>query len=193
MKHLAFLGAILLAAGAIAGSQDQDKSKPKMPEFKPERQHELLKQFEGEWDIRSRMMMPGEKPEETKATETARMALGGFWLQGDYKGEHGGKPVEGQYMTGWEPEKKKYVGMWVCSLSPYPTRYEGTADPNGKSWTFTGECFDPKAGKVSQHRMTFEWTDKDHYVHRFYGPGEGGKETLFGEMHYTRKGKTEAR
>jgi hypothetical protein len=205
MKHLATLGAIVLAAGGIALTQDssqdkpkqkdstQDKSKQKMPDFKPERQHELLKQFEGEWDIRCKMMKPGEKGEESKGAETARVGLGGFWLTGDFKGEHDGKPFEGQYTTGWEPEKKRFVGTWVCSLMPYMTRYEGESDPSGKNWMFKAECFDPQAGKATQHRMTFEWTDKDHYVHKFYGPGEGGKETLFGEMYYTRKGKTEAR
>src|SRR5437016_6157326 len=89
----------------------QDKQDPPMP--KPGKEHELLKQFEGKWDITGKFFMaPDAPPMDIKGTETCKVEMNGFWLRGHFKGEFLGKPFEGRSILGYSPAKKKYVGSW---------------------------------------------------------------------------------
>jgi hypothetical protein len=98
MKPIA--GLALLAAL----SQDQNQPPP-MP--KHEKAHEWLKSMEGEWDLATKFTFePGKPPVEGKARETARMAVGGFFLVFDVKGEMP-MPFEGHGVMGYDTFKKK--------------------------------------------------------------------------------------
>src|SRR5204862_2356510 len=61
-------------------TQDKEKGKStdqRMPTFEPGKEHQLLKQFDGEWEFTAKCQMPGMEPMEGKGTETARLAYGG--------------------------------------------------------------------------------------------------------------------
>ena len=78
MKHAALVLAVLFGS-LSANSQDKDKypekgkTQEKMTPQKPQKEHELLKQFEGEWDVRAKHYMPAL--EESHGTEMAKVKL----------------------------------------------------------------------------------------------------------------------
>jgi hypothetical protein len=164
---------ILLAGGAHA--QDYPK---------PGAEHERLKQLEGVWDAQVKCHQP--TPQESKGVYTSKLDLGGFFLVCEFKAEIAGQPFQGRAFTGYDPYKKKYVGVWVDSMSPAIYTIEGSFDKVGKVYTEIMEGPDPQ-GKPMKIRATTEIKDKDHMQFQMFLPGEDGKETLMMEIAYTRR------
>jgi len=172
-----------LALLASAAFQD-----PPMP--KPGKEHELLKQFVGKWDVTGKFFMdPDQPPLEIKGTDTAKMDMNDFWLLGHFKGDFLGKPFEGRSVMGYSPTKKKYVGSWVDSMMPHLFVNEGDADEAGKVFTMIGDGFDPATGKPAKEKWVMQFKDADNHTMTFYTTGADGKERKTGELSYKRKEK----
>jgi hypothetical protein len=199
-------------------AQDTPKAdgQQRMPEFQPGKEHQLLKQFDGDWEWKSKCHMPGMEPMEGQGTESCRLSMGGFWLECDDKGMMKNKDWSGKGFIGWDPARKKYVGVWVDSMAPFIGHFEGDADSSGKVFTYhfkmmgdqhsmkssetqkdTGKDYGKDQGKKEMgkdagmmkcpDRMVHEIKDQDHRSTKFYGKDESGKETLWSEITYTRK------
>jgi hypothetical protein len=123
---------------------------------------------------------------ESKGTMVWKMDLGGLWLVSDFQGDFGGMKFSGKGMDGYDPIKKKYVSVWVDSMSTSPMLSEGTYDKDGKTLTMTGEG--PGAdGKPAKYKMTTEYKDKDTIFWTMYGPGPDGKEGMQFTISYKRR------
>jgi hypothetical protein len=166
---------------SVAGAQDPKE----MP--KPQKEHELLKQFEGHWETSSRYFAKPRNAEESKGTETAKVAYGGYWLVIDFKCVHQGQPFEGSGTVGYDPRKAKYVMTWIDSAAPYCMSAEGTADPAGKVFTFVGDGCDPETGKAAKVRIVYHLEDPDHRSLTFYVVGTDAPDRRTGEIQYSRK------
>jgi len=175
--------AFMAMAGLMVAVQAQEQK-----EFpKPGKEQALLKQqFEGNWDATMRHEKDGKR-EESKGTETNKMAFDGYWLITDFKGDHHGKPFVGHGAMGYDTMKKKYVMSWIDNMSPSGSWSEGEADAAGKTFTFTHEGYCPDLGKTAKLRTVFEFPDSAHYTLTFYMPGKGGAEEKKGEILFTRK------
>ena len=131
------------------------------------------------------VMGPGKPPVKSKGTESVR-SLGGFWSVSEMKGECLGVKVTGLMTVGYDPQKKKYVGTWVCSMSDWLCKYEGTAA--GKVLTL--ECEGPSPAdpaKTSKMRDVIEIKDKDTKVLKSFLQTEDGKWVPFMTMTSRRK------
>jgi hypothetical protein len=161
MRKLATAGGILglLVMTGVSWAQEM----PAMP--KPTKEHQLLAQFAGEWKTRAEAApAPGQEPLVCEGTESARL-LGGFFLVGESQAEMMGQPVESVLTIGYDTEKKKYVGTFVCSVGGELWQYEGTMDESGKKLTLNTEgpsMMDPT--KRAKYREVLELKDKDHKV-----------------------------
>jgi Protein of unknown function (DUF1579) len=180
MRKLVVLAmAVVLAVGALARAEDA----PKMPA--PQKEHEWLKQLEGEWETEAEMVTePGKPPVKSKGTESVR-SLGGFWSVAEMKGDCLGVPVTGLMTLGYDAQKKKYVGTWVCSVCDWLWKYEGTV--NGQVLTLECEGPNPETGKLVKMRDVIEIKDKDHKVLTSSMLGEDGKWVTFMTMTARRK------
>lgn len=119
---------------------------PEMP--KPQKEHEWLKKFEGEWTTTSEFHMPGApEPMKSSGTESAKM-LGGFWVVSKGSCEMMGTTMSFSLTVGYDAEKKKYVGTMIDSMMPKMWKYEGSVDESGKILTLetSGPC--PMRGGV---------------------------------------------
>ena len=76
---------------------------------------------------------------ESKGTVTYKMELGGLWLAGAMESELFGQKFTGKSLDTYDPAKKKYVGVWVDSMSTAPVTMEGTYDKEKKTLTMAGE------------------------------------------------------
>src|SRR5688572_2490962 len=82
----------------------------------PGPEHAKLKQLEGIWDGVADF---GGEP--MRSTATYKMELGGLWLVGDFHSSEGAEPAfAGRSLDSYDPVKKKYVSIFVDSMSTSP-------------------------------------------------------------------------
>jgi Protein of unknown function (DUF1579) len=159
---------------------------PEMPA--PQKEHQWLNQLVGEWDTEGEIYMePGKPPLKSTGTENARM-LGGFWLVCDVNGEFMQMAMEARLTLGYDPEKKKYVGTWVDSMTSYLWNYDGSLDESGKILTLNTEGPCPqRGGQMTEFKEVIEIKNKDERVFSSSMQEEDGKWTTLVKVHYHRK------
>jgi hypothetical protein len=148
---------------------------------KPGPEHELFKDFEGTWDAKVKF-----GTQESKGTAVYKLECGGMWLACEFNGEFGGQKFQGRGIDGYDADKKKYVGIWVDSMTTSPMISEGTYDPKTKTLTYRSEGKGPD-GKPMKIRSSTVIKDKDHHEHQMFSTGEDGKEQLIMTIQYERR------
>jgi hypothetical protein len=183
-KKFAIAGLVvtLLATPSLLWAQDA----PKLPP--PQKEHEWLKQLEGEWETEAEARLePGKPPMKSKGTESVR-TVGGFWVVAENKFTAFDTPCTGVMTLGYDVMKKKYVGTWIDSMNSHLTNYEGTVDEAGKTLTLLAEGPDSTTpGKLSKFKDVIEMKSKDHKVLTSSIQGDDGKWVTFLTVNYRRK------
>ncbi len=169
---------VLPAALGAAALAVQDNGMPPPP--KPSPEHTMLKERVGTWD--AVVQMTGA-PAPSKGVETNRM-LGEFHVLSTFTGDMGG-PFEGHGIVSWDPNKKKFISIWVDTMEPTPSVMEGTHDPKAHTLTFTGETV--MGGQKSKMREVITSKDADHALFEMYATGPDGKEAKMMQIDYTRR------
>jgi hypothetical protein len=180
------LVAVAAAIWAFGGNSLRADDTP-YPVPKPGPEHEILKSEAGVWDASVEMMMNG-KTEVSKGVETNTMMPGGLWLLSDFKGKFGGMDFVGHGVSGYDTNKKKYVGTWVDSMSTGLAVMEETYDPAKKTMTGTMEGPD-ETGKVVKLKLVTEWKDDNTRIFSMSGPGPDGKDVMMMRITYTRRSR----
>ena len=120
---------------------------------KPGPEHEVLKRMEGTWEV---AVKGGGM--ESKATVTCRMELGGMWLVTNLEGEFAGTKFQGKGLDSYDAASKKYVSVFVDSMSSRPLVMEGTYDKDKKTLTMAGEG-PGMDGKPTNYKTVTTFTD----------------------------------
>lgn len=184
MKKFMIVGLLLqLLVIAVHGNAQE---LPEMPA--PQKEHQWLNQLVGEWDTEGEVYMePGKPPIKSTGTESARM-LGGFWLVCDVNGEFMEMAMEAKLTLGYDPEKKKYVGTWVDSMTSYLWNYEGSLDESGKILTLNTEGPCPqRGGQMTEFKEVIEIKNKNERVFTSSMQEDDGTWTKLVSVHYRRK------
>jgi hypothetical protein len=138
---------------------------------KPGPEHAWLKKMEGTWDTTMKFMGM-----ESKGTCVYKMDLGGLWLLSQFEGDIGGMKFSGKGADSYDAAKKKFVGLWIDSMSTSPMVMEGSYDKDKKTLTMSGEGMGPD-GKPAKHTAVTEYKDDDTVnFSMFMGDG---KEPMF--------------
>ncbi len=185
MKLVALCAAF---AATLAGAQDKPAAAPPgmpaTPKAGPE--HEILKHDVGTWDATVESFMPGDaQPMVSKGVETNDL-VGGLWLVTDFKSDMMGQPFLGHGVSGWDPNKKRYVGTWVDTMSTGLGLSESTYDAATKTMTGTFEGPDP-TGQVMKMKAVVVNKDPDTRVFTMSGPGPDGKDMTYMRITYVRR------
>ena len=167
----ALVACVVMLVGVAAVSAQE------MP--KPSPEHALIKKSVGTWDCKMKMM-----GQEMKCTHTVD-AVGEFWSTGKFNGEIGGMKFEGRDINGWDPIKKKYVGVWVDSMSPNPMFMEGTYDAATKTLTMEGSGVGME-GKPVKMKELIVYKSDDEYTMTMHEEKGGKFEEIF-SIDYKRK------
>lgn len=173
-KQLLFSFVLSTLIGSAATAQQP-------PEFPgPEKEHQWLHKFVGEWTTISKASMgPDQPPMECTGTMESRM-IGEFWVVNDMQSKPQGIPMRGLQTIGYDPTKKKYVGTWVDSMMNHMWIYEGTVDESGNKLTLEAEGPNfMEEGKVTKFRDAYEFKTPDHIIVSSSMLGEDGKWTVF--------------
>jgi hypothetical protein len=181
MKTLMFAGVALLFLVGDVRAQF-----PELPP--PTKEHDWLKQFVGEWESRAEVTMaPGQPPITAKGGETNRM-LGGFWMVSEGSSEIMGTHVRAILTIGYDPDKKRYVGTWVDSMTNYLWKYEGTVDATGKVLILETEGPSPTdPSKTAKFREVHEFKSADYRSFTSSVLGTDGKWVTFVKVDTRRK------
>jgi hypothetical protein len=151
----------------------------------PAKEHLWLKQLEGEWIMDGEAIMAPDQPAiKCKGTESVKM-LGGFWAMGVMKCDMMGAEMTGHMTIGYDTQKKKFIGTFVCSMAENMFTYDGKLEGN----TLTLECEgpDPTTGKNVKMRDVIEVKGKDAKALTSYIQAADGKWNKFMTMNYKRK------
>ncbi len=151
------------------------------PEFpKPQKEHDWLKQFVGEWESETEASFGPDQPKvKCKGVMSSRM-LGGFWVVSESKTDMMGETMNAIQTIGYDAKSKKYVGTWVDSMFGHMWKYTGAVDDTGTVLTL--EADGPNylaAGKTTKFRDAYEFKSKDHIVATSSMLGEDGKWLTF--------------
>ncbi len=172
---------------APAADQPAAKEKPAGEEMAPPRpgpMHALLQKSVGKWKAVTKMMMaPDQPPMISEGTMELESVSGGLWFTTTFKtGDP--MPMEGHGIDGYDETKQKFVGMWVDSWSTSVSTFEGTADADGKVFTYQGSGIGMD-GKPVTYTSILEVKDENTHVWRMWqGPKAEGPAGI--EITYTR-------
>jgi Protein of unknown function (DUF1579) len=178
-----------VAASLIIGAVSFASAQEGVP--KPTAEHKILAADEGTWDaaIKSYINGPDSEPAVSKGVEVNTVLTGGLWISSSFSGDFGGMAFEGRGQFGYDPNKKKYVGTWIDSMSPALTVLEGTYDAKTKTITYTGDGVCPIDGsKQSQRMVTTSNSDGTREFTLYVtGTQTGGKEAKMMVINYTKR------
>ncbi|MEX1231295.1 MAG: DUF1579 domain-containing protein [Planctomycetaceae bacterium] len=184
MKRILLISLNVLFVCTVVRAQDV----PNFPQ--PQKEHEWLKQFAGDWETESKAIAGPDMPAfECKGTISSRM-LGGFWVVNELNTDIGEIKITGVQTIGYDARKEKYVGTWVDSVMDYMWKYEGDIDETGKILTLEAEGPNMMAaGETAMFRDVYEFKSKDQIVMKSQMQGEDGEWVTFMEGTAKRKKK----
>jgi hypothetical protein len=152
-------------------------------------EHDHLKMMAGKWDVKSKMWFgPGTEPTESKGSAECRLIMGGRYIEQKYEGSMMGQPFKGLSFEGYDNIKKKYVSIWMDSMSTGIFYAEGTMDESGKSTTYIGKADDPFTGeKDKEMKSVSRVINDDKVVFEMYEKDPSGNEFMSMELTYVRR------
>jgi hypothetical protein len=180
---------LVLGGGLLLAALASTQSLLAQPYMEATKQHEEMAHEEGGWDAEVTMWeKPDSEPAKSKAVETNKM-LGKMWLLSEFEGEFAGEKFTGHGHMGYDPIKKKYVGAWIDTMSPFMWTMEGDYDKDSHTLTMMGQGLDVMTGKEQKSKMVTRYTGEDEKVFEMYMPveGEDGKWWKTMEAKYTRR------
>jgi hypothetical protein len=145
----------------------------------PGAEHKFLAELAGDWDV-TLDVEGGAMKGETKY----KMIHGGLWLQSTLEMDMGGTKFTGQGLDSYDPVRKKYIGIWIDSMSTSPIMLEGERTKDGKTLSMTGKGPD-QAGKIVDYKTETEYVSKDKHVFKMWMGKTTGNETM--KATYTRR------
>ena len=149
--------------------------------------HKRLASLAGSWITKTKAWMePGKPPEETTGACRQKMILNGRFLQQEYTGKMMGGTFKGINLIGYDNHTKKYVSIWIDSMSTGIYLFEGTSSPNGKTITQESRCDDPVRGPMTW-RSVSRIVNDDTMAYEMFITAKRGKEEKMMEMTLTRK------
>ncbi|MGH7131258.1 MAG: DUF1579 domain-containing protein [Phycisphaerales bacterium] len=153
------LGGVIgaVAVTQIAAGPDDKKTQPPAdmqmdPQMKammdqcikdgmPGEPHKHMADMVGTWNAECKMYMdPTKEPTITTGKMVSKAMWDGRFIVGDFTGTFMGKPFSGQMTWGYNNVEKRYESTWRDSMGTATMFMTGTASPDWKTYTSTGDC-----------------------------------------------------
>lgn len=162
----------------ITTMQGDTKAQGQMPD-PPGPEIDILKKDVGEWTVEIKAWPgPGAEPVATKGKETTKM-LGGYWSVTNFEGNMMGMDFQGRGTYGYDTKKKKYVGTWIDSLSPYMMQTAGDYDKDTQTLTMAGDSPGPDGTTMFHYTMTTCYKDDGRVMTMHMQPKGSGDDQKF--------------
>lgn len=191
VRHLA-LGAVLVALVGTLAADDKKAGKASPDEMMAAmakhgavgEHHKALEQLAGKWKVSGRMWMdPTADPLPFAGSLERKLIMDGRFLSDNLKGDDS-FPFEGKGWVGFDNHTKKFTWAWIDSMTTSIGTGDGTYDPATKTFTMSGESFDPSMGRMIKGKEVTQ-VKGDTLVSTFYKILDG-KEVKVMEITYTK-------
>lgn len=140
----------------------------------PQQQHAFLMKGVGEWEGTLTMHAPGMSADPAPCRDTIT-AIGEFWTSSMFRCSLMDTPLLGTGVTGYDPERKLFVGTWVDSMTTRLTVMEGKLDESKNTLVMRYVGPDPMTGDLVPHRIETVHEGDSSTSNFFMGEGEGVK------------------
>ncbi|HRX85346.1 MAG TPA: DUF1579 domain-containing protein [Phycisphaerae bacterium] len=173
------------------GADDMSPEQAKMMEAymkagTPGPEHARLTKLAGHWNAEVKFWyQPDSTPSVSKGTSDFKSILGGRYVEEAFKSDMGGVPFEGRGLSGYDNLKKKYVSLWMDSMSTSIMMLTGEWDEAQKAIVTYGEETDPMGTKWKLRSVAKE-VSPTKYVYSAYRAAPDGKEYKSLEVTYTK-------
>jgi Protein of unknown function (DUF1579) len=165
----------------------------------PQKQHQWLDQFVGEWVSETECSMGSDQPpSKMKGTEVVRClghsescSLGGLWIIAEGMGE-GSDASSGKTMTtmmtlGFDPQSDRFVGTFIGTMMTHLWIYNGSLDATEKVLTLDTEGPNFAQGAMTKYKDIIEFVSTDHRIMTSQILGDDGNWLQFMTAHYRRQ------
>ncbi len=141
---------IFIDSAVIAQTEEE------MAMMAPGPEHELLKKFDGKWDVKFKLNF--ENTIDGNATADCRLILGGRFLQWDQQSDASGFKFAAMNILGFDRRIGKYTIYGIDELGTYGVTGEGDYDAAKKILTISGITLDPsgKSGKQQEYKFVYD-------------------------------------
>lgn len=150
--------------------------------------HGYLEPLVGKWNTTSKFRHDEDAPWSTSTGESViKWVLGGRHIVENVESTSPEMPFVGMGITGYDKLKKKYVSVWIDSMSTTQMVSTGTIDDSHKVITFTGTFDDVMTGEKDKPQKTvLRFINDKKIVVEMYQRDEAGKWYMNLEVAYTR-------
>ncbi len=153
----------------------------------PGEPHKQFASLAGSWTTTTKSWMdPGKPPMESTGSGEMKMLLDGRFLYQEFTGEMMGQPFSGVGIDAYDNLRKRYVTVWLDTMSTGVFTMEGTASADGKTITLKGQHGEPGGGHMT-HRAIWKLVDANTQIFEMHGTHGHGKEMKMLEITYSRK------
>ncbi|MBO6738501.1 MAG: DUF1579 family protein [Phycisphaerales bacterium] len=156
---------------------------------KTSQEHELLKQFVGQWDSKVTIWFGEGQSHTSEGVMTNEMDLGGRFLKHTYSDSD--DYFHGRGFWGYNTLDKRWEGFWIDDMATFFQVDHGQHDPKTNTWEMTGNMTDPGSGTPMHKRTVITVKDADHHsMETYFTPTQGehaGQESKCMEIQYSRK------
>ena len=143
----------------------------------PGPQHELLKNFEGNFEAAVQFwMQPGAEPDASVGRMESRWILGNRFLEQKYSSTFAGMPFEGRGMFGYNNVDGRFEGVWADTMSTGMMTEAGTFDERTNTFTMVGRVTDPGSMKVMKKKTVIQFKDANEHSMSMHFCEEGATE-----------------
>lgn len=180
--------AFLILLGYNTQAQDQEEAmKAWMEYMTPGPMHQMMAKMAGDWKTVTTFVDPATGSEmKSEGVATFELILDGRYLKSVHTGNMMGMPFEGYGIDAYDNGTKEFVSIWFDNMGTGIMMMKGKYDEKTNSLTFTGEGYDPSAGKPMKYRSVSKWIDDNKTVFDMFGEMNGQEMKMF-TMEYTRK------
>lgn len=181
--------ALQMFAAAVF-SQDNFQVNPvnKKESSAPAAEDEVLKRRIGTWDATIEIQISdGKAPVKSKGIEKDYLTPDGHWLISEFEGELFGRSFTGHAITGFDPAKNKYVGVWIDSMRRHLSLVEGEYDAKGKFFTTISQDKDDQSGRMIEMKQVTDESDPNVRIVSFPSPVMGGRSLSKMTITYVRR------
>jgi hypothetical protein len=155
---------------------------------KPQKQHQWLDKFIGEWTSETEYNMePNGEPSKFTGTEVVR-SIDGVWIVAEGLGYLPDGGTGTTMMTlGFDPQIDRFVGTFVGSMMTHLWLYNGSLDATEKVLTLDTEGPNFSQTTMAKYQDIIEFVSDDHRVMKSQILMEDGNWNQFMTAHYRRQ------
>ena len=153
----------------------------------PDENHALLEAFVGEWTAHAVFQMdPDASPMESTGIEMSEMIFDGRYVVSHFEGEMMGMSFEGRSTMGYDKIQKKFVSVWIDSMSTMIYMETGQYDAASRTFTMMSTYTEPMGDKKRSKHVHTIVSDSERTLEFYEADAESNEWHKSGTITYTR-------